>query len=167
MKKIFRLLLLFVSSIQIAWADPVPEYVMKSIYLYNFAVYEELEDITKLNFNICIIGKNPFGQSLDPLENKEIKGRPITVKRLSTLENISACQIVYFSESDIYTPKHILTATANLPILTITDAPHNPGFMIHLAVENHHLIFDVNYQAMKKNRVAMSSKVLNLAHRIY
>ena len=74
---------------------------------------------------------------------------------------------MYYSESDLYSPKHILSAVADLPILTITDSSQANGFMINLKVDKNRLMFDINYEAMKKNRLAMSSKVLNLAHRVY
>lgn len=169
MNKLFQLILLglYASSLSRASAEPIPEYEMKSTYLYYFAVYADWDESIRPNLNICIIGKDLFGTTINSLENKEINGRRVTIKHLTNLENVSTCQILYFSESDLYSPKHILSAVADLPILTITDNALANDFMINLKVDKNRLMFDINYEAMKKNRLTMSSKVLNLAHRVY
>lgn len=169
MHKLFQFMLLglYASSLSRAAAEPIPEYEMKSTYLYYFAVYADWDESIKPNLNICIVGKNLFGTAITSLENKEINGRRATIKHLTTLDNISACQILYYSESDLYAPKDVLSAVADLPILTITDTSLPNGFMINLKVDKNRLMFDINYEAIKKNRLVMSSKVLNLAHRVY
>ncbi len=161
------LLTLSIPCIEASGADSIPEYLMKSTYLYNFAVFSTWPESTAKTFNICIVGQDPFNNAMRTIENKEIRGLPINISRLNTLDNIKSCQILFFSESEILTAKKILTAVEDSPILTITDATNTNGFMIRLNTENNHLTFDVNYEAAQKHHLTISSKILRFARQVY
>ena len=53
-------------------------------------------------FNLCIVGDDPFGESIDPIEQKSAMGRPIRLFRFDSFRNLGKephCHILFVSSS--------------------------------------------------------------------
>ena len=80
------------------------EYKVKAVYLYNFIKFvdwpsESIEN-TDLPFRICVLGKNPFGDLLSPLEEKSAKGRSLVLASRDGVEEAGDCHVLFISSSE-------------------------------------------------------------------
>ncbi len=58
------------------------EYKVKAGYLYNFTKFVTWPESKSPTFNLCLLGSDPFGDAIDPIEEKSAFARPIKVIRL-------------------------------------------------------------------------------------
>lgn len=147
-------------------AEPVPEYDMKAIFLYNFALFTEWPAESNDRFNLCILGRDPFGASLDAIETKSINGVRINVMRISTLANAKKCHMLFFTESEFINSDKLFQSLRDTPVLTITDNENISSAIIRLRLDNNHLSFDINNEIAQRNHLVISSKLLRLAHAV-
>lgn len=160
-----RLLVILGAALcQVSLADePVPEYVMKATYLYNFAVFTEWPSASGDTFNLCVLGQDNFGRALNRIEGKSINGRRLAVARLSTLHNIKSCHMLFVTEHETPNMRKILDELGDAPVLTVTDTPVQPGAMIVISLDGRRLTFDVNIEMARHSRLNISSKLMQLA----
>ncbi|MEJ6004570.1 YfiR family protein [Paucibacter sp. AS339] len=153
-----------------AQAQPVPEYVMKATYLYNFMVFSEwpsqdLQPPTtpREGLNLCVFGQDSFGSALSNLEGKNVNGRRLSVLRMNHLPGIKKCHLLFITEREAPNMPSIQSSLGDAPVLTVADSPLASGAAIMLSVDGSRLVFDVNVQRVKKLGINLSSKVLQLA----
>jgi hypothetical protein len=75
------------------------EYKVKAGYLYNFTKFIIWPEDSSETFNLCIVGEDPFGDLIDPIEQRSASGRPIKLFRLNSLNNEQHCHILFISAS--------------------------------------------------------------------
>src|SRR5467141_4174268 len=81
------------------------EYQVKAAFIYKFASYIQWpavpgSDATR-PFVIGIIGKDPFGQSVDQIvRGQSVQGRAVVIKRLRGIEEAGSCDILFISASE-------------------------------------------------------------------
>ena len=63
-------------------------------YLYNLALYTEWPGVPAA-FEFCLIGKNELNDAPQALERKEIAGRPIRVRHLTSQEVPAECNVLF------------------------------------------------------------------------
>lgn len=163
----FMLLLLTAQSR--VGAEPVPEYVMKATYLYNFAVYTEWPAELGNEIQLCVLGEERFGGALQTISGKFVNGRILMVHNLMSIDQIGACQILYLGEADVPRSQEALRKIRGMPILTVADGiiPLYSGVMISMLIEDKRLAFKVNASAARKVQLNFSSKLLRLASSVY
>jgi len=71
------------------------EFKVKAGYLYNFTKFVTWPKDDSTTFNICILGNDPFGELIDPIEKRTAFGLPIKLFRINTISNTQRCHIVY------------------------------------------------------------------------
>ncbi len=79
--------------------DASVEYKIKAGYLYNFTKFITWPEERNPTFNICIIGKDPFGAIIDPIEQRTAMDRPIKLLRTEHYDESLECHIVFFSNT--------------------------------------------------------------------
>ncbi len=102
------------------------EYQVKAVFLYNFANFIRWPQTVFTNqhapFNICLVGHDPFRQSIDTIiKNEQINKRSVKIKRLKNMRNVGICQILYVSQSEAANLTVILNFVRKFPILTVSD----------------------------------------------
>jgi hypothetical protein len=169
MKRFLVFMLLLLTAQGRVVADPVPEYVMKATYLYNFALYTEWPVEVGNEIQLCIFGEDRFGEALHAIDGKDVNGRRLVVRHAHASEEIARCQMLYLAENELQGARHMLTGLRGSPVLTITEGaiPLYSGVMISLLVEDKRLAFKVNASAARKARLNISSKLLRLASSVY
>lgn len=75
------------------------EYKVKAGYLYNFTKFITWPEDKNETFNLCIVGEDPFGDLIDPIEQRSASGRPIKLFRLNSLNKEQRCHILFISAS--------------------------------------------------------------------
>ena len=98
---------------------------VKAAYLLNFGKLMVFPgSVTSQNdFNICVIGEDPFGHALDDITAGEgIDGRPVRVVRLQKPDS-QRCAIAYLGISEEKRMEQDLAAFRDTDTLTVSDAP--------------------------------------------
>lgn len=145
------------------------EYAVKAALLINFSRFTQWPEIvaTNGNFNICIIGKNPFGDTLNYIVGKRLHGDTVTVNDVSN-DDLRNCHIAFFSgrtSNRISKPDY---NAGKLPVLTISDVDgfSDNGGIIELKVINNKVRFYINTDVATESGIVISSKLLRLASKI-
>ncbi|HEX4003772.1 MAG TPA: YfiR family protein [Candidatus Acidoferrales bacterium] len=146
------------------------EFQVKAAYLYNFGRFVEWPDQNapdkKEAFEICVLGADPFGPTLDAtLASETIAGQSVTAKRISKPQEIDSCRIVFISSSEEGHLKEVLTALDKTSVLTVSDIPRfsERGGMIGFILDGNRVRFDVNLASAQDARLTLSSELLKVA----
>lgn len=145
------------------------EYMVKAAFLYNFAKFTQWPEGTfpeGAPLSVCVFGQDPFGEALQSIVGKSIRGREITVQTVTSVEAGAACHLLFISESEQERLDAILKALVGKPVLTIADFPDfaRSGGIIRLKTNKEKKIrFVINIGTAKRAGLQLSSKLLNLA----
>lgn len=106
--------------------DAAEEYEIKAVYFYNlgsFATWPESAFVDNTQVNLCILGEDPFGETLDFIvqKNKTIKERPVMVKRLSKIEQAKGCHLLFIDDSMKPKLDSIFSWLKSQPVLSVSD----------------------------------------------
>jgi hypothetical protein len=153
-------------------ASPSNEYIVKAADLYAFGLYidwpKEALDATAGKFVIGIVGKDPFGETLDFLaKKKKIQGRSIVIRRFPSLEKYQpGCQMVFISRS--LTPKEQIAAIKKISgvgVLLVGESPDfaKNGGVINFYLEGNRVRFAINIEAARRARLTLDARLINIA----
>lgn len=145
------------------------EYAVKATYLYKFGAFVEWPGDSSAGtgeFEICIVGTDPFGELLDEaVRGEQVRGQPVAVRRLAEVRPGSGCDVVFAAGSQLQSVQEILQALAGEPVLTITDSAlsREDKGIVHFVVRDDRVRFEIDDRAAAANGLLISSKVLSLA----
>ncbi len=146
------------------------EYLIKAAFLYNFAKFTEWPagsfSDSAAPLDVCVFGEDPFGDALESIAGKLIRGRKVAVHRVASIEAAAACHLLFISESEATRLAGILESLRGRPVLTIADMPDfaRAGGIINLKTNpNDKVRFEINAAIAKRAGLRLSSKLLNLA----
>lgn len=165
------------------------EYQVKAAFIYNFTKFVDWPAEKMADSNepivIGIIGRDPFGRAFEAIEDKQVKGRGIVVKRFECLEEteksgkdkaklaqrietLRKCHLLFICSSEKNNLAKITTALKDYPVLTVgeTDGFVEAGGIVELLVEHKKVRFEVNLTAAKGAKLKIRSKLLRLAKRV-
>jgi hypothetical protein len=120
-------------------------------------------------FVICIIGRDPFGPTLDnALVGQTVDARKIIARRISAHKDTLNCEILFIAASEATHAKEILSRVEKYPVLTVSDLPTflADGGMIQFIVREEKIRFAVNVSVAQKAGLAVSSQLLKVAAEI-
>jgi hypothetical protein len=173
MSALIRYLLLCFSAacgflhVQCALAgDLIPEYTVKTGYLYNFAMLTEWpSDTMGENLELCFAGNDDFGSVLKTLQGKVVNNRTINVRSLAHPGEVKGCHVLFFAEVEHSTFAQFKREIAGQPVLTVTDNESlaKSGVAIFLRPEQQRLVFEININAAKSANLNISARLLRLA----
>jgi len=177
-KFLILILIIFFSSFQKkSYAQKqITEYELKSAYLLNFPLFVNWptnSSITDKNksFIITIVGKNPFKGKLKNKiieKNKKLKDKPIVIRQVDNIKNISNPNIVFISFSKKQEIIKIVDFLNGKPILTIGDTKFydSKGVMINMYVVNSTIKFNINIKKAKESNIYINSRLLGSASKV-
>jgi hypothetical protein len=152
---------------QPAMADDL-EYAVKAAYLVKFIPFIDWPDSAftpGAPFTICILGTDPFGAVLDKaVAGQKLGDHGLEVRRLPTLDAGPACHILF--TADAQTAIEMVDAVKTKPVVTITDSGMRAHGIISFLVADNHVRFDIDDAAAQQAGLAISSKLLDLAHAV-
>lgn len=144
------------------------EYKVKAAYLYNFTKFITWPEKASPTFNICIIGNDPFGDLLSPLESKTVLDKPIRLYRFESAKQAKDCDIVYFDNTDqradLAIPGVLLIGSLK-KALTVSSQPFfaESGGMIGFVLDDEKIKLHINLRALKQSGLNVSAKLLEVA----
>lgn len=145
------------------------EIAVKAAFLPRFARYVTWPppSLPHANapFQLCIIGRDPFGPMLDQAASSElIDGHAVTVRRMAGPERAAGCQIAFVEGAAAQDTTRILLALRNQAILTITDGRAGPQRgMIHFTIVGGRVRFFIDDAEAAGRGISISSRLLALA----
>jgi len=145
------------------------EFQVKAAYLYNFGKFVTWPpEFTEQqpSFNICVLGADPFGASLDQIvKGERLGGKPATVRRISSPVEADNCAIVFIAGSEERKLADVLPALARHHVLTVSDIPSftDRGGIIGFVMEGDRVRFAVNQTAAQDAGLDLSSELLKVA----
>jgi hypothetical protein len=151
-----------------AFAQPPKpsEYDVKAAYLLNFGKFIRSGSAPRSSFDICILGSDPIGSSLDALAaNSAVRNSPVHVNHPPDVTSAKSCAIVFISSSEGDRLREDLAILGSADILTVSDAPEflQHGGMIQFVVVSNHVRFAVNLDAVNRAHLVLSSELLRVA----
>jgi hypothetical protein len=152
---------------------PAPtEPQIKAVYLYNFGKFVRWQVNAASagnSFDICVVGKNPFGTVLDStVAGESIDGKSITVRNIAGMQDAGLCKILFISSSEASRLKTILSACRHISALTVSDIPGFAarGGMIGFVSLEGRVRFEVNVSPMSDAGLTVSSELLKVATKV-
>ena len=147
------------------------EFTIKAVFLEHFTRFiewpESFENAdASYPFYVAVIGENPFGSILDQIYSEQkIKNRRVEIRYISTLDEITDCQILFISSSNEEILAEILSHTKDKPILTVsdTDGFAETGVLINFYLARNKIKFEINERAVHESGLVMSYRLLSLA----
>jgi hypothetical protein len=165
-------ILLLSASYSLAQEAHPTESQVESAYLYNFGKFVTWpadRPATSDRFEICVVGKDPFGPVLDStVTGESIDGKKIAVKRLSSMQQAQSCNILFISSSEEGRLATVLDAAQRMNLLTVSDIKRfaERGGIIGLVVQQEKIRFEVNRTVATRCHLALSSELLKVAIRV-
>ncbi len=174
MKKIIIILVLLTAAWRLTPPNSVraSEYTMKGVFLERISRFVEWPESSSIKNNskpfvIVIIGKNPFGSTLEQLySNRKIKKKKVEIKYIEGTGDIPECHVLFISKSMKNEVDRIISATRNKPILTLGDTK---GFaeknkvLVNLYAVSKHYPFVINATAFRESGLKIDYHLLDMA----
>ena len=166
----FLITSLFFSTESLA-RDRNIEYKIKAGYLYNFTKFVTWPGDDLATFNICILGKDPFGSIINSIETRSVEDKPIRLFRFKSISEIQQCHIVYFGKSrkkwgkSDLSLKSVLTISSDNKTLSVSESKKftKAGGMIAFFRKKGKIKLHINLQALRKSGLEVSAKLLEVA----
>jgi hypothetical protein len=117
-------------------------------------------------FNVCVLGTDPFGQLLDnALKGETIRGVPMMAKRIAGPWESGSCRVLYIGSSTAGRLKAALAALRTSSVLTVSDASDftRLGGMIQFVLQGNKVRFEINLAAAQRASLSVSSELLKVA----
>ena len=150
-------------------ADTPEEYRLKVAFIYNFVSFTEWPAGLGDTLNLCIYGADPFGEELDKLQGRSVAGRILVVRRMTSMESLATCQIVFIARPMMTNLPRLLENLKGKPVLTISDSAGaaRQGVALNMITEQNKIQFEANQGSTRDNGLVLSSKLLRLAKEVY
>jgi hypothetical protein len=148
------------------------EYWIKAAYLYNFIKFVDWPSESFKNeadpIKLYILGNDPFGEALDTIRGKTIRGKRLVVKRVQRVEEIEGAHLLFISPSEKGRVKQILQSLRNTPVLTISEMERfgQMGGIINFITVENKVQFEINAEQAQQQKLKISSQLLKLARMV-
>lgn len=153
-----------------ASAQRAEEYQVKAAFLQSFARFVEWPaPLLASEFRICILGDDPFGHWIDDATaGARAKDRPVVVRRVRQVAEVTGCQTVFISASEASRVRELLERLDRVPVLTVSDLPRfaEQGGMLGFAVVSGRVRFVANPAAALAAGLQLTSELLRVADRV-
>jgi YfiR/HmsC-like len=154
-----------------AQAGPPREYAVKAAYLAKFISFITWPDAAFASptapLTICVLGDDPFGGKLEQAASvAKSAGRTVVVQDLPAPDAAISCQMIFLGPGDVAVAEGTLDAMKGRPVITVTDSGLQAHGVISFLVQANHVRFDIDDAAAAQGGLAISSKLLGLAHAV-
>lgn len=152
-----------------AVADPIPEYQLKSAFIYNFATFIDWPDKIGKSLTLCVAAPQAAMRYFSSLEGKSVGSMTVAVRHLHEGVSAEGCRILFVAESESEGFDDWLSEVVGEQVLTVSESEKwlKKGVMIDLLLQEKRIVFDVNMRAAGEVGVVINSKLLRLARKVY
>lgn len=137
---------------------------IKSAFVLNFLKFVEWPN-EKDPVVLGVIGTDPVATELTRLESKTVRGKKVSVVKLTGPTEARGCAAVFVAESEAPQLQALLTTLKGQAVLTISDIPGftEKGGGIGMITERNRVRFSINATAIEAAGLKASSRLLQLA----
>lgn len=175
-----RVLVAAVSMLLASMARPDPaaarvqasEADVKAAFLYNFTKYIEWPSGAFANatdpFRVCVLADEDFTRTVETFMTGEaVQTRQVRVI-VPRLSDLPRCHILFVGRQAAGRERSALAATAGRPVLTVGETPQflEQGGVVLFHVEDRRVRFDLHLEAASQAGLAVSSKLVRVAHHV-
>jgi uncharacterized protein DUF4154 len=153
-----------------AGQDSAGEYELKAAMLFNLTRFVEWPASAYANVQaptvLCILGRDPFGDSLSSLASNPVAGgRAVQIRHISNDREFRTCHVVYIGSSERKSMTQILSTLKGVSVLTVGETAQFAarGGMIQFSLEEKQVHFEINVEAASDVDLKISSRLLVLA----
>ena len=157
---------------EVAAQAAVNETQAKAGFVLNFMRYVEWPErvfaARDTPLLLCVLGRDEVATALTALDGRQVQGRPIAIRRLTSQDEARSCQVLFIAESEARRLALVLRAVAGLPVLTVSDADAfiDAGGAIGIVRGDGRLQFEVNRASLDQAQLKASSNLLKLARNL-
>jgi len=168
-KRFTVILILLLSMFPLSALDLSLEYQVKAAFLLNFTKFIEWPPDPAdpaAPAAICILGEDPFGPALDQMVSGEtLQGRKLEVLRVHRPLPTS-CKVLFIGRSE--KDRAAILQSLGPGILTVSEGGGflQAGGIVDFVVDSHRVRFDISQSAAAKEKLKISSKLLNVARTV-
>lgn len=158
------------------FSAPLPEALaqglenrVKAAYLVNFTRFVAWPSEVASRLEICVAGsQGTYWALVKLLDTKGQAGRAFSARFVLRPDKASGCSAVYLASNDPDLQRYWLRQLPQSATLTVSDDAGfiDAGGMIGFLLIDGKLRFDINQAAINERGLSVSSKLLNLAHRV-
>lgn len=154
---------------QTACAEGIPEYELKSAFIYNFATFIDWPAETGNELVLCVAAPQPALDQFKQLESKPVGSMKLVVRHLARGGSVASCNILYVASSEDNAFESWLPELEGKKVLTVAESERwvKKGVMIDLVIEGRRIVFDVNADAARQVGLNINSRLLRLARKVY
>lgn len=144
------------------------EYKVKAAFLLNFAKFVTWPETTNppATFPLCVVGEDPFGAALNGVEEKQIGGQNVSLRRgLAIGDGLAQCRMLFIGSSERANMTRIFKAIAGKSVVTVGDIEGfaQRGGMFEFKDQGGRLSFVINNAKAKESGLRISASLLSLA----
>ena len=156
-------------------AAPPSEAAVKAALVTNLAHYTEWPEATwsVKHTLVCVAGRGPVVETLQGFDSQVLLGRRIGISPRTRPADARDCQVLFLGEgSGRPQGEWLLESTQGLaaaPVLTVCEGEDfvANGCMVGLQREGTQVAFDINFNALRRANLRLSSHLLRLARNLY
>jgi len=145
---------------------------VKAAYLFNFGKFVRWQadrPTTPDSFEICVLGKDPFGKVLEAtVSGESIGDKKIAIAKPANIQEATTCSVLFISASEESRLAPILAVAQRSSVLTVSDIPQfaERGGIIGLVAQQDKIRFEVNRLAAQQSQLSLSSELLKVAMKV-
>jgi YfiR/HmsC-like len=170
---------------------------IKAVFLFNFIKFTEWPagKIAEPNtITIGLLGENQFGDAFDPVKDKPVKDKQLTIKNFGRfrksfpqsreghqtvdnagklefanyIEQLRKCHVLFICDSERENYKEILDAVKGYGVLTVGETEDflDVNGIITFIPGTEKPVFEINLKVCEQEGLKISSKVLRLARKV-
>jgi hypothetical protein len=145
------------------------EFEVKSAYLVTFGRFIQWParpEHDGAGFDICVLGADPFGATLDAtIAGGTVRGRKVSARRLSSATAAMACDVLFISVSEEPRLRAILDELQRWAVLTVSDIAQfaERGGMIQFVTVGKRVRFEINLSPARQAGLSLGSELLRVA----
>lgn len=155
-----------------ALARPAPsvEYRIKAVFLFNFVQFVEWPESAFADADaplvLCVLGKDPFGETLDQtIAGESSQNHKLVVRRPTGIIDLDSCHLLFVSRSEAGRLDEVLPALGrSAPVLAVSDID---GFValggtIGFYLDRNRVRFEISPSHAQRHGLKVSSQLLGL-----
>ena len=175
---VFRRLLLAAALLLLPLTAPAQpsaarDYEVKAGFLVKFTQYTTWPSNTFDSSNapvvIGVLGGEPLFKQLEREARGVAGARPVAVRRVSTVEEATRCQVVFIGEAESRNEAEWFEALKGKPILTVGEADQTiaHGAVLCFVIKDKTIRFEADLAASAENQLELNERMLAVASKVH
>jgi len=165
-----RMLLSLAVTVGAVSAVQLDEYSVKAGFVHNFLSFVDWP-ASRLPaagpITVCVIGESPISARLTVMAGRPVRGHAVRTRTVLSVWDLTACHVVYVPVTYDGRISEITRRQSGLGQLTISEIPGSlSDAVISLGARDGRMTFEVNLDLAAEQGLTVSSRLLQLAHRV-